>query len=338
MVTVRAFVNDLTPERAETLARVRAAAFPRDAWPAASLIGVDWLVPTGTEVTLDAVAVFGTGDTTVAIDRQLPDGGASGIVTVRAHGLATSYVSGVQGRGGGLARQSASVWAELGAKLTRVNASYADLVQTTTYIVGLEPGTYWALYHDGVPPEVWHLEDQATGTFVGVPRLPTSTAVVAVDAVAVTVIGNGMVSRQFIQTAGLSSQAVATTGTGATTVRVGGQTGRPGDGAREQAGQAVTRLGERLETAGGNLDDLVALTVYVAGDPDDAGHVSARIDTERRPDRTPPATTVVGIGSLYAGEGRGGRRGNGGRAAVERPDGRQDGTRHGRTTRRRPGA
>ena len=161
--------------------------------------------------------------------------------------------------------QSASVWQRIAQRLEDAGASFSDLVKTTTYIVDLDPATFFALYQDGVPPAVWNLDDHAASTVIGVPSLANDRFAVEVDAVAVMGVGGKSVAREFIDPTRSFYQAVTTRGSGPKTVYVSGQVGRPGDPFAAQADQAYTNLQQLLEAAGATVADLLKVTVYVPG-------------------------------------------------------------------------
>ncbi len=199
--------------------------------------------------------------------------------------------------------QSASVWQRIAQRLEDAGASFSDLVKTTTYIVDLDPATFFALYQDGVPPAVWNLDDHAASTVIGVPSLANDRFAVEVDAVAVMGVGGKSVAREFIDPTRSFYQAVTTRGSGPKTVYVSGQVGRPGDPFAAQADQAYTNLQQLLEAAGATVADLLKVTVYVPGyGEDNLRALSAVRQKHGFTDGSAPASTLLGIQSLYASE------------------------------------
>jgi enamine deaminase RidA (YjgF/YER057c/UK114 family) len=232
-----------------------------------------------------------------------PAGGFTQVVTATAGGVTTVHVSGQVGEGGGLAMQSASLWQRIAQRLEEAGGSFSDLVKTTTYIVDLDPATFFALYQDGVPPAVWNLDDHAASTVIGVPSLANDRFVVEVDAVAVMGVGGQSVAREFIDPTRSFSQAVTTRGSGPKTVYVSGQVGRPGDAFAEQADQAYANLKQRLEAAGATVADLLKVTVYIPGYGEDNLRALGAVRQKHGfTDGSAPASTLLGIQSLYASE------------------------------------
>ena len=303
VVKIRAFVKNLTSNRYATVAHVRDQTFPGGSWPASTVVGVQALAEEPFQVEVEVMAVIGQDGVDLSIERFAPSNGFSGAVAVTAHDVKTIYVSGQVGDGGGLAMQSASVWQRLGQRLDEAGASYADLVKTTTYIVNLDPRTYFLLYDDGVPAAVANLDGKAAGTLLGVPALGDDRFLVEVDAIAVVGVGAGSLEREFIDSAGSVSQVVTARGSGPKTIYVSGQFGRPGDPLEDQADRAYAYLGQRLEAAGASPADLLTVSVYVAGYREDDQQVLSSVRRRHGfQDGTAPASTLLGIQSLYAPE------------------------------------
>ena len=302
VVKMRAFVTDMSPERYQELARVRRETFPEGAWPASTVAGVQALARAEYQVEVEALAVVAEEGAELAIERFAPSNGFSGAVAVTAHGVKTIYVAGQVGEGGGLPIQTASVWERIGQRLAEAGATYADLVKTTTYIVDLDPATYFESYRDGVPPIVSNLDDRAASTLVGVPALASERFVVEVDAVAVVEAGQPL-TREFIEPAGSYTQVVTTRGGSARTVYVSGQVGTPGDPLEDQADQAYANLRRRLQAAGASPADLLKVTVYVPGyQEDDRPALAAAREKHGFTEGGAPASTLLGIQSLFAAE------------------------------------
>jgi enamine deaminase RidA (YjgF/YER057c/UK114 family) len=303
VVKMRAFVKNMTSDRYRTVADVRRQTFPEGSWPASTVAGVQALAREPLQVEVEVVAVVAEEGVDLSVERFAPSNGFSGAVAVTAHNVRTIYISGQVGEGGGLAMQSASVWQRMGQRLEEAGASYADLVKTTTYIVNLDPGTYFALYQDGVPPGVWNLDDRAASTVLGVPSLADEQFLVEVDAVAVVGEGGESVEREFVDPARSFSQVVTTRGSGPKTIYVSGQGGRPGDSFASQADQAYASLRQRLEAAGATPADLLKVTVYIPRYRDeDLRALGPARQKHGFTDGTAPASTLLGVQSLYAPE------------------------------------
>ena len=303
VVKMRAFVKNLTSDRYRTVADVRRQTFPNDSWPASTVVGVQALAEEPFQVEVEVMAVFARDGVDFSIERFTAANGFSGAVAVTAHDVKTIYVSGQVGDGGGLAMQSASVWQRLGQRLDEAGASYADLVKTTTYIVNLDPSTYFLLYDDGIPAAVANLDDRAASTLLGVPSLADDRFLVEVDAVAVVGVGDGALEREFIDRMGPLTQVVTARGSGPKTIYVSAQFGQPGDRLTDQADQAFANLRQRLEAAGASPADLITVSVYVARyRGEDLQALSAAHRRHGFQDGTAPASTLLGIQSLYAPE------------------------------------
>ena len=303
VVKMRAFVKNMASDRYRTVADVRRQTFPEGSWPASTVAGVQALAREPLQVEVEVVAVVAEEGVDLSVERFAPSNGFSGAVAVTAHNVKTIYISGQVGEGGGLAMQSASVWERMGQRLEEAGASYADLVKTTTYIVNLDPGTYFALYQDGVPPAVWNLDDRAASTVLGVPSLADERFLVEVDAVAVIGEGSESVEREFVDPARSFSQVVTTRGSGPKTIYVSGQVGRPGDSIASQADQAYASLRQRLEAAGATPADLLKVTVYIPRYRDEDLRVLGPARQKHGfADGTAPASTLLGVQSLYAPE------------------------------------
>ena len=303
VVKMRAFVKNLTSDRYRTLAHLRRQTFPESSWPASTVVGVQALAQEQFQIAVEVVAVGAEDGVDLSIERFAPSNGFSGAVAVTAYDVRTIYVSGQVGDGGGLAMQSASVWQRLGQRLDEAGASYADLVKTTTYIVNLDPSSYFLLYDDGVPAAVANLDDRAASTLLGVPSLADDRFLVEIDAVAVVGVGGESLAREFIDPAGSFTQVVTTRGSGRKTIYVSGQFGRPGDPLAAQADQAYSSLRQRLEAAGASPADLLNVSVYV---PKYRREDLEVLNSVRRRHGirggTASASMLLGIQSLYAPE------------------------------------
>ena len=303
VVKMRAFVKQLTSDRYRTLADVRLQTFPAGSWPASTVVGVEALARESLQVEVEVVAVVAADGLDLSIERFAPSNGLSGAVAVTAHEVKTIYVSGQVGEGGGLARQSASVWQQLVQRLDEAGASYADLVKTTTYIVDLDPATYFLLYDDGVPAAVANLDNKAASTLLGVPSLADDRFLVEVDAIAMVGVGGELLTRDFIDPAGSFTQVVTARGSGAKTIYVSGQFGRPGALLEAQADQAYANLRQQLEAAGASPTDLVKVSVYIARYRDEDLEVLRSVRRRHGfEDGSALASTLLGIQSLYAPE------------------------------------
>ena len=303
VVKMRAFVKNLTPDLYGPLADVRRQTFPEGSWPASSVVGVQALALDSLLVEVEVVAVVAEDGADLSIERFAPSNGFSGAVAVTAHGVTTVYIAGQVGQGEGLTAQTGSVWARIGQRLEEAGASHADLVKTNIYIVDLDPASDLMAYGAGVPAVVSTLDQKPASTLLGVPSLASDQFLVEVDAVAVVGAQGEAVEREFIDPAGSFTQVVTTRGSGPKTVYLSGQVGRPGDSLSAQTAQAYTNLSQRLEAAGGSLADLLKATVYIRGYREEDRQVLGPVrEAHGFTDGTAPASTLLGIQSLYSSE------------------------------------
>lgn len=303
VVKMRAFVKDMTPDHYGPVAEIRRQTFPEGSWPASTVAGVQALAREPLQVEVEVVAVVAEDGVDLTIERFGPSNGFSAAVAATAHGVKTIYVSGQVGPGDSVTTQTTAVWERIGQRLQAAGASYADLVKTTTYIVDYNPETDLAAYRDGVPPEVSAVTDRPASTLLGIPSLANEQFLVEIDAVAVVGADGTTVTREFIDPAGSFTQVVTAEGSGPKTIYISGQVGRPGDSLSMQADQAYANLLSRLEAAGASRADLLKVTIYMPGYSDDDRQV---LGTARErhgfTDGTAPASTLLGIQSLYASD------------------------------------
>ena len=112
--------------------------------------------------------------------------------------------------------------------------------------------------------------------------------------------GDGGTAKEFIDPTSSFTQVVTTQGSGAKTIYVSGQVGSAGESLETQADQAYANLRRRLEAAGATPADLVKLTIYIANySPEDAAVLGAA-QRNGFPARNLPATTLIGVESLYS--------------------------------------
>jgi len=304
VVKIRVFVRDLDAELYSVVAEVRQRTFPEGSWPASTVAGVQALAREEFRVEVEAIAVVAAVDVELDVTRWAPANGLSGTVAVTAHGVKTIYVSGQVGGGDDLAAQTAAVWERVGRRLEAAGATWADLVKTTTYIVDLDPARDLGAYRGAYPEALAGAEDKPASTLLGVPRLAADRFVIEIDAIAV--VGSGRrVEREFIDPAGTYTQAVTVRGDGPKTIYLSGQIGVRGTPLAEQAEQVYANIARRLEAAGASPQDLLEITVYIPGygEADLAALGAARARHGFAGD-TAPASTLLGIQSLYSPEAR----------------------------------
>ena len=301
VVKIRIFVKDFEPEQYGVISEVRLATFPdADHWPASTMIGVRTLAAETLRVEIEAIAVVAEPGADLEIERFAPANGFSGAVAVTAHGVKTVYVAGQVGTGDTLAKQTATVWERVGARLADAGASFADLIKTTTYIVDFDPETDLAAYRAG-REQALSLADMPASTLFGVPGLAAEQFRIEIDGIAVMGAEGRAVDRAFIDPATGFTQAVSARGKGPRVVQVSGQVGVPGDPLESQADQVYANLRRRLEAAGAAPEDLLKIVIYMPGyRRGDFAVLDAARKAHGFPDETVPAATLLGIQSLFA--------------------------------------
>ena len=301
VVKIRIFVKDLVPDDYRIVAAVRRETFNEDIWPASTVASVEALARDGFRVEVEAVAVVATDGTELLVERFGPSNGFSAAVAVTAHGVKTIYVAGQVGQGDDLVTQTGAVWERVGQRLAAAGASFGDLVKTTTYIVGFDPSADLAAYRAGRPAGM-NLDEPPASTLLGVPGLVNDRFQIEIDAVAVVATDGASLEREHIDPAGSFTQVVTARGTGPTTVYVSGQVGTPGDPLAEQADQAYANLKRRLAAAGALPMDLLKVTVYVPNYTEDVLAVLGPAREKHGFTTNAPASTLLGIQSLYSTE------------------------------------
>ena len=145
-------------------------------------------------------------------------------------------------------------------------------------------------------------ENLPASTLLGVQSLVTDQYEIEMDAVAVVSDGmGGEANTEFIGPTSGFSQAVASRGSGAKTIYISGQVGRAGESLETQADQVYANLRRRLEAAGATPADLVKLDIYMADySPEDAAVLGAARRNNGFSDENLPATTLIGVESLYS--------------------------------------
>lgn len=302
VVKIRVFVKDLTPERYRTVAEARRQTFREGSWPASTVAGVQALAREPFLVEVEAIAVVAEPGAELEIERMAPSNGLSGAVAVTAHGIKTIYVSGQVGGGDDLAGQGVAVWERIAQRLEEADATLADLVKTTTYIVDFDPETDMGAYRSIYPEPLGRSENKPASTLLGVPALAAERFLIEIDAIAVVEDG-AAIEREFIDRERTYTQAVTVRGSGPETVYLSGQIGTRGDPLANQADQVYANIVRRLEAAGASPAELLKITVYIPGysETDLQALAAARQEHGFFGD-TAPASTLLGIQSLYSRE------------------------------------
>ena len=302
VVKIRIFVKDFDPGEYSIIREARLRMFPEDSWPASTMVGVQSLFLEQFRVEIEAVAVIAdpaVPGANVTIERIGASRGFSQAVVVTANGIKTIYVSGQVGQGDGLAEQSTSVLAAVARRLEAAGATIDDLVKIVTYISDYTPEDRRTF--SAARTQAFGSEDLPASTLLGVQSLVTDQYKIEVDAVAVVSDGaGGEADTEFIGPISGFSQVVTTQGSGAKTIYISGQVGRAGESLETQADQAYASLRRQLEAAGAAPADLVKLTIYMADySPEDAAVLGAA-QRNGFPAENLPATTLIGVESLYS--------------------------------------
>ena len=303
VVKIRIFVKDFDPADYSIISQARLRTFSdEDAWPTSTMVGIQELFLEQFRVEIEAGAVIAdpaVPDANVMIQRIGASRGFSQAVVVTANGTKTIYVSGQVGQGDGLAEQSTSVLEAVAQRLEAAGATIDDLVKIVTYIsdyTAEDRRTFGA-----ARTQAFGSEDLPASTLLGVQSLVTDQYEIEVDAIAVVSDGaGGGADTEFIGPTSGFSQAVTTQGSGAKTIYISGQVGRAGESLATQADQAYASLRRQLEASGATPADLVKITVYMADYSQADAAVLGAAQQNGFPAENLPATTLIGVASLYS--------------------------------------
>ena len=303
VVKIRIFVKDFDPADYSIISQARLRTFSdEDAWPTSTMVGIQELFTAQLRVEIEAVAVIAdpaVPSANVTIERIGASRGFSQAVVVTANGTKTIYVSGQVGQGDGLAEQSTSVLEAVAQRLEAAGATIDDLVKIVTYISDYTPEdrrTFGA-----ARTQAFGSEDLPASTLLGVQSLVTDQYEIEVDAIAIVSDGSGGgADTEFIGPTSGFSQAVTTQGSSAKTIYISGQVGRAGESLATQADQAYASLRRQLEASGATPADLVKITVYMADYSQADAAVLGAAQQNGFPAENLPATTLIGVASLYS--------------------------------------
>ena len=300
VVKIRIYVTDFDPAEYGVISAARLAAFPDDAWPVSTMLGVNALAREELRVEIEATAVVAESGADFELTRIGPSRGFSQAVVARHGAVKTIWIAGQVGQGDGLAEQTRVVLDRVSERLETAGATMADVVKTNTYIVDFQPDRDMQPFGEGRTGA--YGDNPPSSTLIGIDQLVNDSMQIEVDAVAVVgAAGNGeRLTTEFIDPAGSFTQVVTVQGDGAKTIYVSGQVGRPGDPLEAQAEQAFAGMKQRLELAGATPTDLVKVIYYIPGyTPGNTGIASAR-EVNGFPTNDPPAATLLGIQSLFS--------------------------------------
>ncbi|MDE0830921.1 MAG: Rid family hydrolase [Vicinamibacterales bacterium] len=300
VVKIRIYVTDFDPADYGVISAARLAAFPDDAWPASTMLGVTSLAREGLRVEIEATAVVGAAGADFELTRIEPSRGFSQAVVARHGAVRTIWIAGQTGRGDNLTEQTGVVFDRVSQRLTDAGASVDDVVKVNTYIVDFQPAEDMGPFSQG-RSSVFS-DNPPSSTLVGIDRLVSDQIQIEVDAVAVVEDGGRgeRLTTEFLDPAGSFTQVVTVQGDGAKTIYVSGQVGQPGDSLESQAQQALAGMRRRLSLAGATPADLVKVIYYLPGyTPGNTGIAAAR-EANEYPTEDPPASTLLGIQSLFS--------------------------------------
>ncbi len=300
VVKIRIYVTDFDPADYGVISAARLAAFPEDAWPVSTMLGVNALALEEFRVEVEATAVVADPGADFELTRIGPSRGFSQAVVARHGAIKTIWIAGQVGRGDDLMTQTEVVLDSVSQRLAEAGATMDDVVKTNTYIVDFQPADDLRPYSQGRASVSG--EKPPTSTLIGIDRLVSDQMQIEVDAVAVVVDGGRAerLTTEFLDPAGSFTQVVTAQGDGAKTIYVSGQVGRPGDSLEIQAEQAFAGMQRRLALAGATPADLVKVVYYLPGyTPGNTGITGAR-EANAFPTENLPAATLLGIQSLYS--------------------------------------
>lgn len=300
VVKIRIYVADFEPADYGVISAARLAAFPEDAWPVSTMLGVNALAREDLRVEIEATAVVAAPGTDFELTRIGPSRGFSQAVVARHGAVKTIWIAGQTGRGDDLTEQTRVVFDRVSERLSDAGATIDDVVKINTYIVDFQPDDDMRPFSQGRSSVFG--ENPPSSTLVGIDRLVSDAIEIEVDAVAVVEEGGRgeRLTKEFLDPAGSFTQVVTVQGDGAKTIYVSGQVGRPGEARESQAQQALAGMRRRLEAAGATPADLVKVIYYLPGyTPGNTGIAGAR-EANAFPTENPPASTLLGIQSLYS--------------------------------------
>ncbi len=300
VVKIRIYVTDFDPADYGVISAARLAAFPEDAWPVSTMLGVNALAREEFRVEIEATAVVAAPGADFELTRIGPSRGFSQAVVARHGAIRTIWIAGQTGRGDDLTAQTRVVFDRVAQRLAEAGVTMDDVVKINTYLVDFQPDEDMRPFSQGRSSVFG--ENPPSSTLVGIDRLVTDRIQIEVDAVAVVEDGGRgeRLTTEFLDPAGSFTQVVTVQGDGAKTIYVSGQVGRPGETRETQAQQALAGMRRRLALAGATPADLVKVTYYLPGyTPGNTGIAGAR-QANAFPTENLPASTLLGIQSLYS--------------------------------------
>ena len=117
VVKIRIYVTEFDPEQYSLISAARLAAFPEDAWPVSTMLGINALAREGLRVEIEATAVLADPGADFELTRIGPSRGFSQAVVARHGAVKTIWVSGQIGRGDDLTAQTSFVFDRVSQRL-----------------------------------------------------------------------------------------------------------------------------------------------------------------------------------------------------------------------------
>ena len=304
VVKIRVYATDFLPPEYPHIREVRLQTFNEGHWPTSTMLGIQSLFRESLRAEVEAVAVVpdpAAGAGSLEKEQIGPSNGFYMTISVKSGGLKTIYATGLTGKGDDLAAQTVSVYQALAQRLEAAGASLTDVVRLNTYIPDFNPARDLPAFREA-RLKVLTSDDLPASTLVGIQALAVDGPRIEVDAIAVVAAeGHPAPQKQFIDPAQGFTQVVTAKGSGAKTIYVSGQVGRPGDSLADQAAQAYGNLKKRLESAGTSPADLVKVIIYMANyTPGDADVLAAARAKHGFPQENLPASTLLGVTSLFS--------------------------------------
>ena len=132
VVKIRIYVTDFDPADYGIISAARLAAFPEDAWPVSTMLGVNALALEGLRVEVEATAVVADPGADFELTRIGPSRGFSQAVVARHGAIKTIWIAGQVGRGDDLMTQTEVVLDSVSQRLAEAGATMDDVV-TVSY-------------------------------------------------------------------------------------------------------------------------------------------------------------------------------------------------------------
>ena len=166
---IRIYVTDFDPSEYGVISAARLAAFPEDAWPVSTMLGVNALAVENFRVEIEATAVVAEPDADFELARIGPSRGFNQAVIVRHGAVKTIWIAGQVGQGDTLTEQTRVVLDRVSQRLEAAGATMADVVKSNTYIVDFDPDTQLQAFAEGRTGA--YGDNPPSSTLIGIDRL-----------------------------------------------------------------------------------------------------------------------------------------------------------------------